>query len=71
MIAVIVAVDLGVIALDVPARLQCPDTAPARRRRKPHPLRQFSIGEARIRLQFFQDRQVELIDAFHKRQFSA
>ncbi|MCY1381115.1 hypothetical protein D9M69_689900 [compost metagenome] len=61
----LVAVDLGPIAADDALRLQCTHPAPAGRGGQAHALRQLGVGEPRVGLKFLQDRQVELIDAFH------
>jgi hypothetical protein len=61
----LVAVDLGVIALDEAGFLQRPHAPPAGRGRQAHALRQLGVGEAAVGLQFLQDCEVELVNAFH------
>ncbi|MNT49945.1 hypothetical protein D3C72_1868300 [compost metagenome] len=62
----LVAVDLGAVALDEAGIFQRPHAAPARRRRQAHALRQLGVREAAIGLQFLQDSEVELVNAFHR-----
>jgi hypothetical protein len=57
----LVAVDLGVVALDVARLFQRPHAPPAGRGRQAHALREFGVGQAGIGLQFLQDLHVELV----------
>src|SRR5213595_2566391 len=60
-----VAVDLGVVALDVAGLLEGAHAAPARRGRQAHALRQFGIRQARVGLQLGKDLDVEFVERFH------
>lgn len=61
----LVAVDLGVVALDETRLFQRLDPAPAGRGRQAHTRGQFSVGEPRVDLQLIQNRQVICIKSFH------